>query len=174
MARWGGDRQWRWKDCLIKKSFKKKKKRSTQIKSYRNMKEKSEERKENVKKQTADLSLRGRGGSLVRVDTWPLLLLSSIPSLFSTLSRSRSLSPPSTWAWVQRQYRHEARRWWGWGGGSFITLSLNLCISFSSCRQGSVSIVFKQGMQSRTNWTQLLFPAAWMPEELVQQCAPWK
>lgn len=109
-------------------------------KTYRNVKEKSKsnERKENGKKQTAGLSLRG---SLVRVDTWPLLLLSSIPSLFSTLSRSRSLSPPSTWARVQRWYRHEARRWWGWGGGSFITLSLNLCISFSSCRQGSISIV---------------------------------
>lgn len=33
------------------------------------MKEKSEGRKENRKKQTADLSLRGRNDSLVRVDT---------------------------------------------------------------------------------------------------------
>lgn len=135
--------------------------------------ERKEWREEGEWKET-DCRFRGRNGSLVRVDTWPLLLLSSIPSLFSTLSRSRSLSPPSTWARVQRRYRHEARRWWGWGGGSFITLSLNLCISFSSCRQGSISIVFKQGTQSKTNWTQLLFPAAWMPEELVQQCEPWK
>lgn len=138
---------------------------------YRKMKEKSEGRKENRKKQTADLSLRGRNDSLVRVDTWPLLLLSSIPSLFSTPSRSRSLSPPSTWARVQRRYRHEARRWWGWGGGSFITLSLNLSISFSSCRQGSISIVFKRGTQSKMNSYFLLLECQ---KNLCEQCEPWK
>lgn len=65
------------------------------------MKEKSEERKENGKKQTADLSL-------VRVDTWPLLLLSSIPSLIfhpftlslplSTEHLSTSAETVSSWS----------------------------------------------------------------------------
>ncbi len=112
------DRQWRYKEWLIKnKQSTDKKHTETWKKRVKAMKGRRMERNRQSN------SLRG---SLVRIDTWPLLLLSSIPSLFSTLSRSRSLSPPSTWARVQRWYRHEARRWWGWGGGSFITLSLNL------------------------------------------------